>query len=150
MARPRDTQRKKVYTAETFVFKKHNEEFKNFHETSSFVHSVYKKLGDKRDIVIKDGRGTSWARGGNYPKRAWLNLPRWSRNKGIILHEIAHTITPNEYASHGPEFCRNFVDLVALIIGKKEARDLIDAFRTKKAKVAPANMSNVNSKCYWG
>jgi len=41
-----------------------------------------------------------------------INLPRWSRQPPVVLHELTHSLLPNDVASHGPEFVRLFVELL--------------------------------------
>lgn len=68
---------------------------------------------------VKDGRGTRKASA----QLNRINLPRWARTKGVVLHELTHCILDfdafrrgrwgNAYAAHGPEFMRLFIQLLA-------------------------------------
>lgn len=47
-----------------------------------------------------------------------INLPRWSRTKATVLHEVAHAITERTFgwtqvAAHGREFARIYLELLA-------------------------------------
>lgn len=58
---------------------------------------------------VKDGRRTTWARA-TWDNR--INLPRWARTRGVVLHEIAHALGHYPEA-HGPQFVRLFIELLA-------------------------------------
>jgi len=127
MKRPRDFQRSKLYRAEWAVvgeYKRlhHNADTMKLDEIKVFVNKIldsswckknYEKAYNFGDVHIKDGRGTSIARGGVY----WLNLPKWSRLKLIVLHELAHCIQGRVYGFrtnpwHGREFTSIFLALL--------------------------------------
>ncbi len=40
-----------------------------------------------------------------------ITLPRWARNKWVVLHELAHRLTPHDEA-HGPRFVGVLIGLV--------------------------------------
>lgn len=62
-----------------------------------------------------------------------IRLPRWSRNHRVILHEIAHHLTPDH---HGPEFCAELIALIAEFISNDDALLLVEAFYRHKVRVA--------------
>lgn len=122
--RARDNQRSKVYKAERLhtEFEKHRiediKEVKKFVYKTLALKSVSKYWTPKPKI--KDGRGCRRATGS---ARA-LTFPKWSRTKMVILHELAHAVTPSHYAWHGKEFCANFYYLVKVAMGKDSAHEL--------------------------
>ena len=64
--------------------------------------------------VITDGRGASAARAhGEYK----ISLPIWARTPAVVLHEVAHLLSPSGEA-HGPEFVRMMCDLWKWHTGK--------------------------------
>ena len=64
--------------------------------------------------VVTDGRGSSAARAyGDYK----ISLPIWARTPAIVLHEVAHVLTPSGEA-HGPGFVRMMCDLWKWHVGK--------------------------------
>lgn len=57
---------------------------------------------------------------------------RWS--EAVILHEMAHTLTPSQYAWHGPEFAGVLLTLVKHVMGAKHADDLRAAFKVHRVR----------------
>lgn len=86
----------------------------------------------QRGLEVSDGRGTTWARGGG----GWINLPRWARTKPVILHELAHNLVGSGKGHHWP-FNRAYIDLVAVFIGKAEAKHLEKCLKAAGAKTRP-------------
>ena len=84
-----------------------------------------------RSITVTDGRGTRAAYG--YPSQKRISLPKWARSKIVILHEVAHIISPEEPA-HGRGFCRLLCDMVQRFIGKQEADTLRGSFKKYRVK----------------
>lgn len=142
----RDSQRQKVYDAESAVLppKRHDiEQFPDLQSVCDWVHRIanyawYKRrfptspatrsveIGTNRDtwyasgLIVKDGSGTRIARGGRFV----LNLPLWARSERTILHELAHHVTSGGDPGHGWEFCANHLTLVRFVQGK-ETHDLL-------------------------
>ena len=148
MRRPRDSQRGKLYRAERELADLDEKIGKGtIAEAEAYVVSVWNTrwMRDHFPLAqlhaeprVVDGRGTRRATGSLYR----LNLPRWSRTKLVVLHEIAHAVTPNWCAAHGREFAANFIKLVQHYMGVETARALKQAFRangvkyTKKRKIS--------------
>lgn len=65
-----------------------------------------------------------------------ITMPPWSRNEMIILHEIAHCLTPSRYAPHGPEFAGVFLTLVRHAAGAEVGRRLRERFRENRVRVS--------------
>lgn len=150
----RDSQRAKVYAAERAAF---GERFRepleggDLQAATDFANRVLRsatwlRLREEHGMLrpdgtcwirargsfdVSDGRGTRSARGGG----GSLNLPRWSRTKPVILHEIAHNLAAG--ARHGWPFCRAFIDLVSMFIGASEARTLERELRKAGARTRP-------------
>lgn len=127
--RPRDTQRSKVYAAENAAFDKSKSEGMSVEDVERFVAEVWRSDTAKAMRVAKgdpdrgaprvaDGRGCRWARGGV----GKITIPLWARSRWIVLHELAHSLTSRRHAAHGPEFCRNYLELVERFLGF-EARE---------------------------
>jgi hypothetical protein len=58
-----------------------------------------------------------------------------------VLHELAHHVMfnhypPNTTASHGPEFCRAYVEIIRTVYSDKVAEQLTDCYRQSRARVA--------------
>ena len=143
MPQERDSQRGKVYDAETAteIYTANGdmplEEIKAWVEKiveSRWMRGRYNFAHCAGMPKVKDGRGTRWARGG----ASFMTLPCWSRSRLVVLHELAHVIQHREYiwtvAGHGREFCSIFLALVYRWIGKDAGDELRAAFKAKKVK----------------
>lgn len=122
MNRPRDTQRSKVYSLR---FGPQDE--LSLAECERLIKNAFTAYGLVWRGHIHDGGGTRTARGG--PGR--INLPKWARRPDTVLHETAHAILMskfyvNEYAWHGPEFVRVWMNLL-------EAAGVVKASEFRKA-----------------
>lgn len=125
--RRRDTQKSKVYAAERAARALLDD--KNVGSMLgvwTFIERVQRDRWFRRHygyhrFQVSDGRGTRIARGGGN----WLNLPRWSRTPVVMLHEIAHCLTPDD-VGHGWRFCATHLALVRHFMGK-EAHDRLRA-----------------------
>jgi hypothetical protein len=147
VSRQRDSQRSKVYAAERVAFgTSFHQEALTWDETNAFILKVqdsahWKKLtgsNSHRPIRVKSGK-SNWSATASY---ATLTLPKWARNKGVILHELAHTAharyegdyTVRQEAAHGWRFCSIYIGLVQHFIGKDAADNLKAAFKAGKVK----------------
>lgn len=65
-----------------------------------------------------------------------ISLPRSLRTERTNLHELAHLVTPPDVASHGPEYARTYLDIVAQFMGPDFAQELFQAFRAHRVRVA--------------
>lgn len=75
---------------------------------------------------------------------ATLKFPKWSRWPVVILHELAHAVTPSGRAWHGSEFAVNFIKLVSHYIGVEEAKALKAAFRQNRVDYRRSNGTHGN------
>lgn len=67
-----------------------------------------------------------------------ITLPRRYRTASVILHELVHWAQWDlPIASHGPDFCRVYLDAVTEFLGDDRGRRLADAFAEQRVKVAP-------------
>lgn len=137
----RDTQRKRVYTAEKVL----GQFAKPLREVKDIERYCRKQLRRKailrrypsaeRAFRIKDGRGTRKALvyGGHA-----IGIPLWARNEAIVLHEVAHVInyrhSDTDVAGHGWEFCAVFLDLVRFIMGREAHDALKQSFKDHKVR----------------
>jgi hypothetical protein len=127
----RDTQKQRVYDSED-VIDKTTTVFKNVAEMQEFVDSIlqarwFQSRWGRTRITVKDGRGRRNACGGY----GVIKMPLWSRSRTVILHEVAHCLTPNHYAAHGPEFAGVFLFLVRQVMGAEAGAKLLESYRTK-------------------
>jgi len=127
----RDSQRSKVYSWERTLPTKEL----SLDECRDLITKACRYYG-KVVPVVKDGRGTAYARGYSYE----INLPRWARTTVTVLHEVAHSIhtkyRQGDEATHGKEFMRIFIDLLAHFkVGTRS--ELARSARAAGIKVAP-------------
>ena len=130
----RDFQRSKVYKAEDEAFtelgmyKGDEPEFKTTDECKKWIKEnvlpLLKDYGIKK-VVVKDGRGRR--RAGAFGDRMTITLPKWSRRRWVILHEMAHIPMPND-EGHGDMFCALYILLVRALLGGEYAEKLIEKF----------------------
>jgi len=104
----RDNQRSKVYDWESKLPKKEL----SFEECKVLLTKACQYYG-KPIPHLADGRGTRIAYGASYR----VSLPKWARTNVVVLHEAAHSIhskyREGDEASHGKEFMRILIDLLA-------------------------------------
>lgn len=128
MSRPRDSQRARLYRAEDEVGQGRR------------LPTVEKLQAYVDDLAASDwfhsrwGRRTFDVRPGHGHRRATaapngvLQLPRWARTDVVVLHEVAHCLTPVQYAAHGPEYAGILLSLVRRAVDPGTAQRLEDAF----------------------
>lgn len=137
MTRPRDNQRSRLYKAEDHPSIPKGQAFKTVKEMQNYVDALlgsqwFKARWGKHAIEVRDGRGRQSA-------CAWFNvvkMPCYFRNEKVLLHEVAHTLTPHRFAAHGPEFARTYLTLVQHCIGPATGAALKASFRGSQVKVA--------------
>ena len=144
----RDSQRKKVYTAERSVIEtygrnnlsiKECQQFTNKIATSSFA---VRKFGST-DIYVDFGRGGAMAyKNGHWYddyNEVWrfgnrISLGVWARQEMVVIHEVAHIYASNIASPHGWEFCSIYLDLVRHFLGAKAHADLKASFKAHRVK----------------
>lgn len=133
----RDSQRSKVYVAEHAIDKVGGgARLETVPEIQAWINKLTKyrwfiRRWGKRTIIVEDGRGKRWARGGG--SRIWL--PRWARTKTVILHELAHCLSSSwNGGSHGWQFCMNFRLLVRFAISKEAEQVLVQSFKASRVR----------------
>lgn len=138
--RLRDNQRERVYRAEEVIWKR-AENYKTVQEVETYVKSVLDNPWFQatypwvKSIKIYDGRRRRRAVGGKRHGQPYMKLPKWTRNKPIILHELSHGLAPDTVAWHGPEFCLIYAELVAHFIDSDTYQKLMQSFRDNRVKV---------------
>ena len=63
-----------------------------------------------------------------------LQMPRWARSELVLLHEVAHCVTPVTFASHGPEYAGVLLALARRGMGPATAQALEDAFARERVR----------------
>ena len=137
MARPRDRQRQKIYTAEHGVTG--SKLFKTVAEMQAFVDKLLaeawtrRRFGNRK-IEVRDGRGRS--RAGGSPN-GWITLPLWARTSLTICHELAHALGTHGEEAHGPEFTRRLLELVSHVMGDQAGATLRQRYVELRVKIGP-------------
>jgi hypothetical protein len=101
---PRDTQRARLYRAEDEVAV--GRSLPTLERLQAYVEEVraaawFVARWGERSFEVRPGFGHRHA---TADRDGRLQLPRWSRTELVVLHEMAHPLTPAGYAPHGPEF----------------------------------------------
>lgn len=101
--------------------------------------------------VIDHTRGRRWAwgshRGG---KSGRIKLPEgWARCEAVILHELAHAITPHTTGGrHGRYWARTFLELVRFRMGLSAYNALKAMFKGHRVKHGPKRpVSAISPQC---
>lgn len=66
-----------------------------------------------------------------------IKLPEWAFDEIVILHEIAHLITPPPHSPHGALWANNYLNLVEYKLGSEEKNKLKKFFDDYKVKYTP-------------
>ena len=126
----RDFQRSAVYTAEQGHalydgYEMSLEEVRDFCCEVFCNQNVLNLWGqwiDLHELQIHDGRRrrTPCAKGKVHDSGNSIHiiLPTFSRTRLIVLHELAHLLTPRKFSSHGMEYASNYLYLIGLILGE--------------------------------
>lgn len=140
---PRDFQRQRVYRAGSAVRPYRESGFMSLDEAKGFVESVTgsawwrnRTLPRNWTVRVKDGRGRRSACGSHM--LSYIKLPRWTREKNVILHELAHVATnPDKVSAHGREFCGWYLALVRQFLGEHQYKRLRQSMKDHGVKVGP-------------
>jgi len=157
MSKPRDNQRSKMYKAEREAFNKcfSNEKYEG-KDSLVRCQQVIDKLvknsnwfkkhwGEVVDVEARPGKGHTRATAHRFRDyvcgikyyKGIIQLPKWSRQTWVILHELSHVITSNRCAAHGWEFARNYLQLVRHVMGKDAEKKLKESFKKHRVKYNP-------------
>lgn len=147
MARPRDSQRSRLYASEWEVFGWSKEKFRDMGELEEYLWNVLehrhvqRKYQMARDIVsgtqrlkISNGAGHRRAMTIRQEDKIIVSFPRKMRSEWVVVHEIAHVLTPADVAGHGREFCRTYLELVGLFFGVETRNKLKAAMKKHNCK----------------
>lgn len=145
----RDHQREKLYTAERLAFapfigSKAVRRYETVAECQRRVDAIMGSETAKniacrfgsteapRPVKVDDGAGCRFA--GSYG--GTIKLPRHARIEWVILHELAHELTPR-IVSHQWPFAATYLALVSRFLGTAAERALRAAFRAHGVKYLP-------------
>ena len=134
MTRPRDSQRARLYRAEGEV------------DCGRGLPSVERMQAYVDGLVAADWFVVRWGarsfevrpgfghRRATADERGVLQMPKWARTELVLLHEIAHCLTPPTFASHGPEYAGVLVALARRAMTPATAQSLEDAFTRHRVR----------------
>ncbi len=138
----RDTQRSKVYAWEAVAVRElahsslYDAEFETLEQCIEFAQPIWRK--ERGRLGLARQRAPSIERPHRGQRRALahadhrITLPRWARSRWVILHELAHRLTPGDEA-HGPRFVGVLMGLVSrwLDYDATQLMDLADRMGVK-------------------
>lgn len=90
----------------------------------------------KRVKVLKERAANQRAANGD-GYNGEISLPDHMLSRHVLVHEMAHIASGGSVEGHGPQFAKNYHDMVAEFIGAEEAKRLADEFGTGKVTMAP-------------
>ena len=82
-------------------------------------------------VTVRDGRGRRSANAN--ATTLTIKLPRWARQRWVVLHEMAH-ILQTEDPAHGRQFAAIFLDLVRHFMGREAEQMLRLSYRSHRVK----------------
>lgn len=140
-ARPRDSQRSRLYAAERAAFG-HAIDLFSITEVERYVERVWsmKRVQGAFPNLgflprVDDGRGRRSACASD---RA-ISVPRALRMRWVIVHELAHIIAGREFgrrniAWHGWQFAQTYLRLARLVLGVEAETALKAQFKARRVK----------------
>lgn len=134
VSRPRDSQRARLYRAEDEIGPGRRlptveklQAYVDHLATSDWFHSRW----GGRSFEIRPGYGHRRA---TAAPNGVLQMPRWARTEVVVLHEVAHCLTPVEFAPHGPEYAGILLSLVRRAVDPGTAQRMEDAFTRHRVR----------------
>lgn len=142
MRRGRDSQKSRVYTSESQVFR-YDTDFKTVREAQKWANSVtgsrwWKGLGGPpKFVLIKQGRSDAYSSSAS-GQRNEIRLAPSMFSKWVLLHELAHIALFNiarNRPSHGPEYTLIYCRLIEEFLGDEWRQHIGLAFDRNGVKV---------------
>lgn len=139
--RPRDYQRSRLYSAEraadTVVAGTRFDSLESARRyTMEIVRSSWwqARWPEVRIVNVLPGKGNRASgdrlampqRNGEFFGIVWLR--GWSLVASVLMHELAHVVTPRRYSAHGPEFAGNLLLFIRREFGPGKATGLMREF----------------------
>lgn len=137
-ARPRDNQRARLYRAELEVDP--GRRLPTVEKLQAYLDSLvqadwFVARWPDRSFEVRPGFGHRRA---TADADGVLQMPKWARTEMVLLHEVAHCLTPWTFASHGPEYAGVLLSLVRHGMGPAPAQALEDAFDRHRVRCGVA------------
>jgi hypothetical protein len=134
--RPRDTQRSKLYLAqEVLCTPKASLTPMPILACKEYLDNLcgsawFQRRWGHRSVRVIAGRSGAWAN----TKTGTISLGVWGRQPPVLLHEMAHLLTADNLAWHGPEYAGVYLTLVEHALGEEARWKLSDSFRKHKVR----------------
>lgn len=130
--RPRDSQRARLYRAEGDVDAGRRlptvERMQAYVDGLAAADWFVARWGARR-FDVRPGFGHRRA---TADAEGVLQMPKWARTELVLLHEVAHCLTPATAAAHGPEYAGVLLALTRRAMGPATAQRLEDAFARQR------------------
>ncbi|MBK5289984.1 MAG: hypothetical protein JJE46_16135 [Acidimicrobiia bacterium] len=145
MTPPRDSQRSRVYRAETPLG---GRRFPMIPDCAAFVDEVVGSLWwnarfPMRDLAtvprLRPGNGARQAFFREEPSGPTITLPRRYRTAGVIIHELAHWALADaeDLPNHGRTFTRLLMDATAEFMGEPKRELLAAGYAEHRVHIGP-------------
>lgn len=126
--RPRDSQRARLYRAEGEVHA--GRRLPSVERMQAYVDALaaadwFLDRWGERAFEVRPGFGHRRA---TADRNGVLQMPKWARSELVLLHEVAHCLTPVACAPHGPEYAGVLLAVARRGMGPATAQSLEDAF----------------------
>jgi len=132
--RPRDSQRARLYRAEGQVDAGRRlptvERMQAWVDGLAATDWFVARWGSRR-FDVRPGFGHRRA---TADANGVLQMPKWARSELVLLHEVAHCLTPATCASHGPEYAGVLLTLARRAMSPGTAQLLEDAFARERVR----------------
>ena len=133
-ARPRDSQRARLYRAEDEVGP--GRRLPTVEVLQAYVDDLrgtdwFRSRWGAPSLEVRPGYGHRRA---TADREGVLQMPRWARTEAVLLHEVAHCLTPVTFAAHGPEYAGVLLSLVRRAVDPGTAQRLEDAFTRNRVR----------------
>ena len=132
--RPRDSQRARLYRAESSL--DHGRRLPTVDRMQAWVDALcatdwFAARWGRRTFDVRPGHGHRRA---TADEHGVLQMPKWARTELVLLHEVAHCLTPWTFAGHGPEYAGVLLTLTRRGMGPATAQRLEDAFARERVR----------------
>jgi putative metallohydrolase (TIGR04338 family) len=142
-ARPRDSQRARLYRAEGQVDAGRRlptvERMQTWVDAMAATDWFLARWG-VRTFEVRPGFGHRRA---TADENGVLQMPKWARTELVLVHEVSHCLTPAACASHGPEYAGVLLTVARRAMGPGTAQLLEDAFARERVRWTLAAVPDV-------
>ena len=132
--RPRDSQRARLYRAEGEVDS--GRRLPSVARMQAYVDALvaadwFLARWGERTLEVRPGFGHRRA---TADQNGVLQMPKWARSELVLLHEVAHCLTPVDVAAHGPEYAGVLLALARRAMSPATGQRLEDAFTRERVR----------------